>query len=49
MSAAKITESTRKLTNWHQIQQRDRQAKEIMEREGCSFSEAWLRVVEGGK
>ena len=45
MSAAPITKSQVKLASWAESRRRDRLAREIMEREGISFSEAYLRVL----
>jgi hypothetical protein len=45
VSAAPITKSQVKLASWAESRRRDRLAREIMEREGISFSEAYLRVL----
>ena len=45
MSAQAITKSQEKLAVWAEARERDRRAVQIMERDGCSFSEAYLRVL----
>ena len=45
MSAAPITKSQVKLASWAESRRRDRLAREIMEREGISFSEARAKAL----
>ena len=46
MAAQPITRSQVKLATSAESRARDRNAREIMEREGISFSDAYLRVLD---
>ena len=49
MSAQAITKSQAKLLSFAATRERDRLARQIMEREGCSFSEAYVRILDNQK
>lgn len=42
-----MSKSAKKLANYAEIAERDRQARAIAEETGCGFVEAWLRVLDG--